>query len=252
MKCIIPEERNDALCGLRNIRQRFFLYDAHLHRVFAHQNALETVCEEIVTQKRHYHALLLANYKMKFESLCYREKNIDFFGKKGISWHVTVVFYLSDDYGCEVESSYLHHLSMLYHDHIVQGDTQQDGSAVASLLEVAIMRLEVDLPKVREVLVLSDNVACYQNTTLPLILTFIAKGNGFSLLRFMHTETLDGKSMLEVHFAIALRHVSKIFAEGMDVKTPSTLVTALRAGSGLKNTAAELIRLDRKNIKLRT
>lgn len=61
MKPIIPEERNDALCALRNNRQRLFLYYVHLHRVFAQQRAIETVLEEIVTQKLHHHMVLLAD-----------------------------------------------------------------------------------------------------------------------------------------------------------------------------------------------
>ncbi|PXF48898.1 hypothetical protein BWQ96_01240 [Gracilariopsis chorda] len=184
---------------------------------------------------------------MKFGPLCYREKTIDFLDKKGISWHATVVFYLPDDYGSDVENTSPHHLSMLFYDHIVQGDTQQDVSGVASLLEAAMMQLKIDLPKVKEVVAISDNATCYQNTRLPIILPFIAKAKGFSVLRFMHTETQDGKSMVDALFAIALQHVSKIVVEGMDVITSSTLVTALRAGGGLKKTAAELIQLERKN-----
>ncbi|PXF46050.1 hypothetical protein BWQ96_04225 [Gracilariopsis chorda] len=188
---------------------------------------------------------------MKFEPLRYKEKTIEFFGKKGISWNCTVVFYLSDDYGSDVENTSPHHLYMLFYDHIVQGDTQKDVSAVASLLNEAVMRLKEDLPKLREVVVLSDNAACYQSITLPIILSFIAKANGFSLLRFMQTKRQDGKSMVDARFAIAMTHVSKIFAEGLDIKTPSTLVKALRAGGGMNNTAAELIRFDQENIKTR-
>ncbi|PXF45434.1 hypothetical protein BWQ96_04849 [Gracilariopsis chorda] len=49
-----------------------------------------------------------------------------------------------------------------------------------------------------------------------------------------------------------MRHVSKIVAEGIDATTPSSLVTALRTESGLKNTATELIRLDLENVNIRT
>ncbi|PXF45435.1 hypothetical protein BWQ96_04850 [Gracilariopsis chorda] len=65
MKPIIPEEQNDALCAMANIRQRFFLYYAHLYRVLAQQIALETVLEDIIVQRFHPRVVLLADYKIK-------------------------------------------------------------------------------------------------------------------------------------------------------------------------------------------
>ena len=37
-------------------------------------------------------AVVVANFKMKFESLHYREKTTDFYGKKGLSWHGCIVY----------------------------------------------------------------------------------------------------------------------------------------------------------------
>lgn len=247
METFLPSDRDDAKTLLGDVRIKFVQYYAHLHRAKAQQLEIEKNVADIVDNRIHNRVLMLADYKMKYEPIRYREKTLDFFGKKGISWHGIVVFHLDKCYDESGKYTGPEHLSMLFYDHFIQGDTQQDVTAVASILEAGIMRLKKDLPNVTEIILLSDNAACYQNLTLPVTLPFVAKANEVSLLKFIHTETQDGKLLVDAHFAIAMSHVSKIVGEGNDFTTPSTLVKALRSGGGLKNTAAELIRIDRSN-----
>ena len=97
---------------------------------------------------------------------------------------------------------------MLYYEHIVHGDSKQDFMAVASLLEAGFMRLKNDLPVLEEVVLVCDNAGSYQNSMLPIMTPFIARDNGLSILRFIHSETQDGKSLVDAHFAIAMKHVT--------------------------------------------
>lgn len=59
-------------------------------------------------------------------------------------------------------------LSTLFYDHVVNGDTKQGMGVVTPLLEAAVMILRIDLPSVEEVVLLSDNAGCYQNSSLPM------------------------------------------------------------------------------------
>lgn len=79
---------------------------------------------------------------------------------------------------------------------------------------------------------------------------FISKGNGLSIMKFVHSETQDRKSLVNAHFAISIKHFSMYVAQGNDVTTSSGLVTALQEHSGLANSAAEIFRIRRDNKKL--
>lgn len=51
--------------------------------------------------------------------------------------------------------------------------------------------------------------------------------------------------MVDAHFAIAMRRVSKIVAQGVDVTTPTSLALALQAEGGMANSVPELVDLNR-------
>ena len=97
----------------------------------------------------------------------------------------------------------------MFYDQISSGDSKQDAFAVASMCDAIFRRLSIDLPSVRNVHLLSDNAKCYQNNILPVMLPFIVNSHGLLRLRtFIHTETQDGKSLVDAHFAIAMKYVN--------------------------------------------
>lgn len=89
-------------------------------------------------------------------------------------------------------------------------------------------------------MLVSDNAGCYRNSILSVVAPFIAKQNMLSVAKFIHSETQDGKSLLDVHFSIPMKHVSIYVAEGNYVTTPSDLFTALLSNGGLTNSMTEL------------
>ena len=120
---IIPTDREDATEAVEVCGDNFQQYYAHLHRVKRQQRALETIASEIVEGRLHKRAIILADYKMKFEPVRFREKTSEFFVKRGVSWHGMVVFHLESVYDDDGNYKGSGHLSMLYYDHIVLGDS---------------------------------------------------------------------------------------------------------------------------------
>lgn len=84
--------------------------------------------------------VVLIHYKIRFEPLFYRETAAQLFGKKRISWHRVVNFYLAS--GGEAVQATARivlqtngtgaQLSTLFFDHIVKNETTQDTVALAS------------------------------------------------------------------------------------------------------------------------
>lgn len=65
---------------------------------------------------------------------------------------------------------------------------------------------------------------------------------------FIHTETQDGKSVLDAHFAQAMKRVKSWVRQGHNCVTPTQLVVGLTSGGGTPNTFTDLIEYDREKL----
>ena len=177
---------------------------------------------------------------MKFGLVYFREKTVEHFGKKGLSWHGAMVFYK-----CPITQE----RKIFYYDHISTGDSKQDWMAVLSIVESIAMQLKRDMPHIQKVNIQSDNAKCYQNGSLIFAMFIVFRNHGLSLRSYVHTETQDGKSSIDAHFAVRMRHVLAYVDMGMNVKSLLELYKALTANGGGINTVPTLFELDRNSIE---
>ena len=89
-------------------------------------------------------------------------------------------------------------LNKLYLDHIVDNENKQDKLAVISILEAVILAIKKHLPNIDQIILQSDNAGCYQKTMY---------AHGIEISRLIHTETQDGKSVLDAHFARSMQRI---------------------------------------------
>lgn len=76
---------------------------------------------------------------MKFLPALYREKQSDFFGQKGMSWHVSVAIFRAED-GSLKHKTFNH----------IFGAVRQDWFAVASAIEHILKSIRVQMPGIEE------------------------------------------------------------------------------------------------------
>ena len=81
----------------------------------------------------------------------------------------------------------------------------------------------------------SDNAKCYSSKELVFCIAALSFQHSVKLVRMIHTETQDGKSPLDGHFARAHRWILNWVAEGNNALTASHIVTALKSNGGLPN-----------------
>ena len=90
----------DVLMVVSDIQQKLELYRAHRVRVANQQKAIYKIEEEMkqeclenkISSK---HALVVIDWKMKFESMSARETSQEHFGKRGIAWHGCLLKFFS-------------------------------------------------------------------------------------------------------------------------------------------------------------
>ena len=93
---------------------------------------------------------------MKFLQLRHREKQSDWYGKKGISWHVSSVITKNDKTAKIEVSTYTHLID----------SCSQDWYAVASILENLLKNVCERHPSIKNVYIRSDEAGCYHNNLL--------------------------------------------------------------------------------------
>ena len=212
---------------------------------------MEEMCKSICLESRGkiIKSLVIMDFKMKFEVRSARESQVQHFGKRGIGWHgMAVIFYLLDENG-EAQRN------IVYLDQILEDSNKQDAGTVIALLEAGLSAIHRQLPFLSEITLLSDNAKCYQNHFLTMMISiFNIKYQGDLLITsFVHSETQDGKSLLDAHFATVNRHLLQFMKTWRrnritKINTPNGLAFALSFKSGVKNSMVQLLKVNRSTV----
>lgn len=166
---------------------------------------------------------------MKFESVRFKEKTIECFGKKRISGHGAAAVYRSKDGEGSLETK--EELSTLLLHHVISNDTKQDCVAVCCIIEAILASLQIELPYVKTFSLLS----CFQNDLVLVMAPVTGNHHSLTIQSFIYSETQGGKSLVDAHFALAMMHV-RIYcnATKRDVTTPADICEAINSLGGRK------------------
>ena len=242
------EGKKDLLDVLEHCKEKVFLFMGHRVRTVNQQRAIESIisnmrqnCED---QGFSDECHIVIDFKMKFDALYYRKKTVDHYGKRGISWHGALLHYFTydDEYGEAVGQR-------AYFDDISFSDNRQDSQAVVSILESLLVRIKEKFPQFKRITIQSDNAKCYMSMDLILAIPLLSMQHNVKITRFIHTETQDGKSLLDAHFATCTKWVREYLKEGHNAVTAAQLFAALMSHGGLPNTLAKLICHDRTKLQ---
>ena len=128
--------------------------------------------------------LLVIDWPMKFLQLRYREKQSDWYGKKGLSWNISSVISRSQSDTFEV-ISYAH----------LFDQCTQDWFGVTSILEDLLKHLKLKNPLLQIVYLRSDEAGCYHNTSLIVAVNDVAKRTAIAVDSYHYSEPQSGKDI---------------------------------------------------------
>ena len=109
---------------------------------------LSKTWKKCIENKRSSEALVVADWKMKFEATSSRETSQQHFAKQGIGWHGCLCLYfkyeehLIDKDGVSSTSGSAVRYT-IYWDQILEGSNKQDGLAVLLMLEAFLKQLRI-------------------------------------------------------------------------------------------------------------
>lgn len=159
--------------------------------------------------------LIINDWAMKFIPQMYRESQSDWFGKRGISWHISVVY--RRDQGELQWQAFIH---------IIQS-CSQDSPTVVVLIKHVLQTLKNDHPEIIKAYFRQDNAGCYHSATTILSCPAIEKSTGVKIEGIDFSDPQGGKGAADRLAATAKSHIRLYINEGHDVTTCKEMKEAL-------------------------
>ena len=144
-----------------------------------HQNKAYIDQLELVDNE---HILVIKDFAMKKLPEKFREKQEDFFGKKGMSWEISCVLYREEAGGKICCKSFI----------VILGNETQDWIACGTVLEYVLNQVRKDMPGVRTCTLKTDNAANYKSSDLFNSIYGISKRTGIQIQEYNFSETQKG------------------------------------------------------------
>ena len=186
--------------AISGCERKTVLWRGQCVRVANQQRALAELHERLKREciknewERPREAVVVMDFKMKYLPQYYRQKSVEHFGKRGTSWHgFLVIFYTFNPITKQAEREHV------YCDQILLGTNKQDGLAIAGLVETFLYQLKQTryFAQLESVSIQSDNAAYYHSKYLILSLPYAGRAVGVRVNRYIHTETCDGKCLID-------------------------------------------------------
>lgn len=213
-QCKITKElRDDLLYDFNEAKNNIDMWKAHILRSANQELAKQHTLRDMDNSS----ILLVMDWAMKFVQLRYREKQSQWFGKRGLSWHISSVVSKSSD---------SQELSVTSYAHLFDA-CSQDWFAVTSIVEDLLIHIKSKSPNIKNVYLRSDEAGCYHNNLLIAAIKDIGDRAGIQIKRYDFSEPQQGKDICDRIICPLKSAVRTHCNEGNDVLNALQMQTAL-------------------------
>ena len=165
------EQKEDLKHDPKQAEQIVFQWKCHILRSKNQDKAKNHVLSTLDKAS----ALTVMDWAMKFTQMKYREKQSEWYGKRGMNWHVSCVISKNDkDDNLEIKS----------YSHLFDS-CAQDCLAVCAILEHLLKTIKEEKPHITKVYLRSDGAGCYNNNTVIAAAVGIGKKVGIKVMRYV-------------------------------------------------------------------
>ena len=222
----LPDEQLDDLRHMADqAAQNVLSWKAHQLRKKRQDMARIAIIDHLDVSS----VMITQDWAMKFLPQKYRESQTNWFAKRGISWHISVV--------ARKHQEKLQSQSFV---HIVQ-NCNQDSSVVIRIMEHILRTLKRENPQLTTAFFRQDNAGCYHNSTMLAACRSMEAVTGIAVSRVDFSDPQGGKGPCDHKAATIKAHVRRFINEGNDVQTPKDLETAMVSAGGLSGIRVALV-----------
>ena len=221
---LLPSVNEELTFTVRQAKTNIFAWKSHIlrniHQDVARVDVLETLDESSV--------LVVQDWAMKYLPRKYRESQTDWFGKRGIPWHISVAFRKVSD-----------QLQMLTFVHVFQA-CSQDLYAVIAVMEDVVKQLKNTMPRLKTVNYRQDNAGCYHSGPTIICAGKVGKQHGVKIKRLDFSDPQGGKGACDRKAATIKAHMQLYLNSGHDIETPAQMCEAMLSSNGIPSLSVTL------------
>jgi len=152
----------------------------------------------------------------------YRETQADRFGKRGVSWQISVVV-------CRIATGELGQQTFV---HIIE-ECSQDANAVVQVLYHTLKTLKAEHPEIMRAALRQDNAGCYHGVGMLTACCLMGAETGIDVTRVDFSDPQGGKGPCDRKAATIKAHVRRHINKGHDVLTAPDLNEAMLSHGGI-------------------
>ena len=231
------QQHGDILYDTTKAKQHIDDWKAHILRSENQDLAKHDVLKIINAES----ILIFMDWAMKFVQLKFREKQSQWYGKRGISWHISSVVYKNADDKLEV-TTYAHLFDAC----------KQDWFAVISIIENLLSRIKVAHFSISEAYLRSDEAGCYHNNSLIAALKDVGQRVGISVKRYDFSEPQHGKDVCDRILCPMKGSIRRFCNEGNDITTATEMRNAIKERPVKGTTASvNVVNNDAKDLEVK-
>jgi hypothetical protein len=285
IECLIEQTEKDqdlldrALKKFRSYRESIEAWKAHMLRSINQDMCRETLLDQLSDNEIY----LNLDWAMKFLPVKSREPQSEFFGKRGISWHITVV--MKNDPSVENENNTFSKDSDISDDsqqitdqemtdlsgendveyntndkkqrnsfkykvfvHVFDQCTQNSETVVAILNDVICRVKETD-PQIKKAFIRSDNAGCYHSANTLVSAKKISEKTGVTIRRIDFCDPQGGKGPCDRYAAVIKSNVRRYLNDNHNVTSASEFIEACHSHKGVKGVFALDCRIEKDQFK---
>ncbi|KAK3745612.1 hypothetical protein QZH41_003630 [Actinostola sp. cb2023] len=218
-RCHIPsdDDRDEARYIIQSSKLAIQSWQCHILRSFNQDQARL----DILGILDHETVLIVNDWAMKFLPQRYRESQSDWFGKRGISWHISVAYRRSNEL-----------LQWQGFIHVIQS-CSQDSRSVIKIMQDVLCTIKDEYPEITKANFHKDNAGCYHSSATILACPVISQSSGVNIMRIDFSDPQGGKGAADRLAATCKAHVRAFINEGHDVTNASQLKDALVSHGGI-------------------
>ena len=219
------EDREEYLYLCQTAEYAIHAWKCHQLRSVRHDQARLDVLE-LLNQES---VLIVSDWAMKFLPQMYRESQQDWFGKRGISWHISVVVRRVND---DLQSQAF--------VHVIQS-CAQGSHAVVLMMQYVLQTLKTEHPEIVQAFFRQDNAGCYHCSNTVLALAHMEKVVGIKVMRVDFSDPQGGKGSADRLAATCKCHIRIYINEGHNVTTALEMKEALLSHGGIAGVRVAVI-----------
>jgi hypothetical protein len=208
---LLPSVYEELTFTVKQAKLNIFSWKSHIlkciHQDIARVDVLETLDETSV--------LVVQDWAMKYLPRKYRENQTDWFGKRGIPWHVSVAF-----------RKVHNQLETLTFVHIFNACIQ-DNCAVVAIMEDVVKQLKTAMPDLLTVKYRQDNAGCYHSGPTIICAAKIGENLGVKIKRLDFSDPQGGKGACDRKAATIKSHMNLYLNSGHDIETAAQMYEAM-------------------------